>query len=131
MVASGAVLCDLRWRMEAVLSETHDVVAGLPPLQRRPLALALLLEDADRPAPDRRAIGVALLAALRALARERRVLVALDDVQWLDTSSAAALAFAVRRSTHATLSVLMTERTGTGTEQSVLRARARAGLAGA
>jgi DNA-binding CsgD family transcriptional regulator len=106
---SFAALADL-------LAEAHDVIARLPPVQRRPLAIALLLEDARGPAPDRRAIGVALLATLRTLARERPLLVAIDDIQWLDPASAAALAFALRRLTDAPLCVLMTERTGTGTD---------------
>ena len=106
---SFAALADL-------LAEAHDVIAGLPPVQRRPLAVALLLEDAGGPAPDRRAIAVALLATLRTLARERPLLVAIDDIHWLDPPSAAALAFALRRLTDVPLCVLMTERSGTGTE---------------
>ena len=43
------------------------------------------------------AVAVALLNALRALSDHDRLLVALDDVQWLDEASAAALAFAARR----------------------------------
>src|SRR5262249_30015825 len=39
----------------------------------------------------------ALLNALRGLAASRDVLVAVDDVQWLDAASAAALAYAARR----------------------------------
>jgi DNA-binding CsgD family transcriptional regulator len=106
---SFAALVDL-------LAETHDVIASLPPVQRRPLAIALLLEDARGPAPDRRAIAVALLATLRTLARERPLLVAIDDIQWLDPPSAAALAFALRRLTDVPFCVLMTQRTGTGTD---------------
>lgn len=109
-----------------LLSESHDVVSRLAPLQRRPLALALLLEDAHGPAPDRRAIARGLLAALRTLALERPVLVAIDDVQWLDTSSAAALAFAVRRLADASFSVLMTERTGTDSDAMLKRELERA-----
>ena len=41
--------------------------------------------------------SLALLSALRCLARDQRLLVAVDDVQWLDRSSQAALAYAARR----------------------------------
>jgi DNA-binding CsgD family transcriptional regulator len=42
-------------------------------------------------------IGLAFLSVLQLLAAKRRVLVAVDDVQWLDPPSAAALRFAARR----------------------------------
>jgi predicted ATPase len=63
----------------------------LPPPQRRALRIALLLEDAGEAEPDRCAIAVALLGALRRLAVRSPVLVAIDDVQWVDASSNAAL----------------------------------------
>src|ERR671935_3239645 len=50
---SFAALADL-------LVDAHEVIDQLPPVQRRPLAVALLLEEAGGPTPDRRAIGVAL-----------------------------------------------------------------------
>ena len=72
-------------------------LAELPDPQRRALALALVLEDAEGPPPDGRAVGVAALNALRALAAESALLVAVDDAQWLDSASAAALAYGARR----------------------------------
>src|SRR6266508_6057157 len=57
---SFAALADL-------LGDAHEVIEQLPAVQRRPLAVALLLEDTEGPTPDRRAIGVALLATLRTL----------------------------------------------------------------
>jgi DNA-binding CsgD family transcriptional regulator len=74
-----------------------EVERALPAPQRRALRVALLLEDANGPEPDRRAVAVALLGALRALATHSRLLVAVDDVQWLDPASAGALGFAARR----------------------------------
>jgi DNA-binding CsgD family transcriptional regulator len=75
----------------------EDVLAELPPPQRRALEAALLIDDADGTRADRRAVGAGLLSALRALAPQTRVLVAIDDSQWLDPSSASALQFALRR----------------------------------
>ncbi len=70
--------------------------AGLPVPQRKALDVALLRADAARP-PDRRLVGTALLSIVRALAADREVVLAVDDVHWLDPPSANALEFAFRR----------------------------------
>jgi DNA-binding CsgD family transcriptional regulator len=101
---SFAALADL-------LGDAHEVIKQLPPMQRRPLAVALLLEETDGPTPDRRAIGVALLTTLRTLAEERPLLLGIDDTQWIDPPTAAALAFALRRLADQPLYIVMTERT--------------------
>ena len=82
--------------LEAVPDAALD---ALPPPQARALRVALLREapTEDAPAPDPRAVAVALRNALLALAAERPVLVAVDDIQWLDSPSALALGFAIRR----------------------------------
>ena len=80
--------------LEGVLG---DVADELPEPQRRALEVALLLADAEGPSPEPQAIAFAFLSALRALARRRATLVAVDDVQWLDHSSAELLAYATRR----------------------------------
>ncbi|HEY3190209.1 MAG TPA: ATP-binding protein, partial [Solirubrobacteraceae bacterium] len=74
-----------------------DVAAGLPPPQRRALEVALLVDDSGGARADRRAVAAGLLSALRALASDAWLVVAIDDVQWLDPASAAALEFACRR----------------------------------
>src|SRR5919204_2093739 len=94
-----------------LLGDAHELIEQLPPVQRRPLAVALLLEEADGPTPDRRAIGVALLTTLRTLAEERPLLLGIDDIQWTDPPTAAALAFALRRLADQPLCVVMAERT--------------------
>jgi hypothetical protein len=73
-----------------------DVLPRLAPPRRRALDVALLVEDAHDPL-DPRALGVAVRSALELLAGDRPTLLAVDDVQWLDGSSADALAFALRR----------------------------------
>jgi len=90
-----------------VLEET---LAGLPPPQRRALAIALLLEDAEGIAPDDRAVAAAFLAALKTVAATGPVLVAVDDVQWLDTASMLTLEFALRRLEDEPVGVLGTVR---------------------
>ncbi len=74
-----------------------EVLPGLPRPQRRALEVALLLEDAGGVPPDQRAVAAAFLGAVRALAAERPVLIAVDDLQWLDRASVFVLAFAARR----------------------------------
>jgi DNA-binding CsgD family transcriptional regulator len=93
--------------------ELEEVLITLPPPQRRALEIALLLVDAPGAPPDRRTIGAAVLGLLRELARDRSVLVAVDDVQWLDPASAFALAFAVRRLRDEPVRLLFAARTDT------------------
>jgi DNA-binding CsgD family transcriptional regulator len=88
------------------------VIAELPGPQRKALEAALLLADAPLPAPDQRAVSLAALAALRALAEERPALLALDDLQWLDGPSARVMGFVVRRLRHERVGVLASIRLG-------------------
>jgi DNA-binding CsgD family transcriptional regulator len=90
----------------------EEALAGLPDAQKRALSRALVLGDDEGPPPDPHAVGIALLNGLRALAETRPVLLAIDDVQWLDPASAGALAFAVRRLRGERVGVLFARRTG-------------------
>jgi hypothetical protein len=69
----------------------------LPAPQARAIDAALLRDAAEGPPPDRRAISLAMLGVLRALASNGPVTVAVDDIQWLDAPSARVLSFAARR----------------------------------
>jgi predicted ATPase/DNA-binding CsgD family transcriptional regulator len=75
----------------------EEVAPVLAPLRRRALEVALLLAEPGEEPPDPRLIGLALLDVLRALADASPVVIALDDVQWLDASSAGVLQIALRR----------------------------------
>jgi DNA-binding CsgD family transcriptional regulator len=74
-----------------------DAAPSLAPLRRRALEVALLLAEPGAEAPNPRAIGLALLDVLRVVAERDPVLLALDDLHWLDASSANALQIALRR----------------------------------
>jgi DNA-binding CsgD family transcriptional regulator len=74
-----------------------DVLPALTAPRRRALEVALLLEDVVEGAVDPRALGMAVRSALQVLAQDKPLLVAIDDLQWFDDSSASALAFALRR----------------------------------
>ena len=69
-------------------------LGGLAPPRRRALEVALLRADPGEAPPDPRSVGLACVALLAA---HERLLIAIDDVQWLDAESAEVLAFAARR----------------------------------
>ena len=85
-------------------------LAELPAPQRHALEVALLLEPGGPRPPDHRAVGAGFLGAVRALACDGPLLVAIDDVQWLDPPSAAAVAFALRRLTDERVDFLLAQR---------------------
>jgi AAA ATPase domain len=74
-----------------------DILGELPGPQRRALEVALLRSDPAGQPPGPFAVAAGLLGVLRGLAAHAPLLVAIDDLQWLDPASAAALAFAMRR----------------------------------
>jgi DNA-binding CsgD family transcriptional regulator len=74
----------------------EELFAQLPEPQRVGLDAALLRAVSARP-PQRRVVGAGFLTLLRALAGESEVVCAIDDLQWLDASSAAVVEFALRR----------------------------------
>ena len=85
----------------------------LPAPQLEALEVALLRRAAhvDGTAPAN-AVAVGLLGALRAVSADDRLLVAIDDVQWLDPASATALAFAARRLEADRVAFLLARRPG-------------------
>jgi DNA-binding CsgD family transcriptional regulator len=74
-----------------------EELADLPAPQLRAVEVALLRAEPKGDPPPQAAISVGFLNAVRALAAQKPVLIAVDDVQWLDTASAEAVAFVVRR----------------------------------
>jgi hypothetical protein len=78
----------------------------LPRPQRAALDRALQRADADEPA-DRLAVSRAALGLLQGLARDRPLVVAVDDVQWLDPPTERVLTFALRRLTDVPVRVLV------------------------
>ena len=88
----------------------HPTAAALPRHQRRALDVALLRAEPDAAPLDQRTLGTAVRALLAGLSAERPVVVAIDDVQWLDAASATVIAFALRRLTAAPLAGLLARR---------------------
>jgi hypothetical protein len=73
-----------------------EVLPEPPPIQQRALEAALLLGESGLHADDR-AVAAAFLGALRLLAAAEPLCLAVDDVQWLDAASLAALRYALAR----------------------------------
>jgi DNA-binding CsgD family transcriptional regulator len=90
--------------------DAADALAELPGPQRRALEVALLLREPEDEQPAQRAVAVATLGVLAALSRERPLLVAIDDVQWLDPESENVLAFVARRLGHERIGVFVARR---------------------
>jgi DNA-binding CsgD family transcriptional regulator len=76
-------------------------------------ALAAVAGDAREPSPDRLIVFQAALALLGQAARCRPLLVVVDDLQWLDRSSATALGFVARRLAGLRVGFLAVSRPGT------------------
>ncbi len=76
------------------------VLGTVPGPQKRALEVALRRAEPDGGAPEPFAIAAAFLHVVRSLADEQPLLIAIDDVQWLDPSSAQVLLFAARRLAH-------------------------------
>ena len=87
---------------DAVLSE-------LPPIQRRALEAALLIGESETQV-DERAVAAAFLAALRLVAADGTLCLAVDDVQWLDDASLTAVRFALSRLDEEPIATLLTVR---------------------
>jgi predicted ATPase len=99
---SYAALADL---VGPAFDETR---AQLPDPQELALAATLLRVTSSEPA-DPRTVATAVVGVFTELVREQPVLVAIDDVQWVDLASRRALEFAVRR-LPAQLGLLVTRR---------------------
>ena len=111
-------------RARGVESEARIPFAGLsellrPALQcldRIPAHLAGALEGALALVPsraeDRFALGAATLSLLSVYAEDRFVLVLVDDIHWIDGSSADAMSFAFRRLVADPVAVVLAARAG-------------------
>jgi DNA-binding CsgD family transcriptional regulator len=98
-----------------LLGEAVDELGpALPEPQSRALDVALLRAEGSTRRADRHAVSLATLGALKALSSERPLVLAVDDLQWLDAASASALSFALRRLGDAPLGIVATLREAAG-----------------
>jgi DNA-binding CsgD family transcriptional regulator len=96
-----------------------NALVGLPGPQRRALDVALLRAEPDPEPPDQRAVAVALLGVIQALAETSPVVVGVDDLPWVDGASAAVLEYALRRLTTQRAGLLATIPQGAATPASL------------
>ena len=89
----------------------ESAFAVLPDPQLRALRSGVFRdESADAPV-DARSIATATLTIARELAKDRPLLLIVDDIQWLDAASQVALSFAIRRAGAASIGLLAAVRT--------------------
>jgi DNA-binding CsgD family transcriptional regulator len=91
----------------------EEALADLPAPQRAALEVALFLAEAEAP-PDPQAVTRAFLSSIRQLARDGPLVIAVDDVQWLDAGSREALKFGLRRLRDESVVVVLARRVGGG-----------------
>src|SRR6266545_4125956 len=101
---SFAALADL---LTDVLDEALPSLAGP---RRRALEVALLLEEPGPQPLDARAVALAFLDVIRAVATSGPLVIAIDDLQWLDASSGRVLQAALRRLRDEPVGLLATAR---------------------
>jgi DNA-binding CsgD family transcriptional regulator len=138
-LGKSALLARLRGELDGALvvaaagSEAESVLpfAGLDALLRPLLPLRRLLPDVQATAleaafslgPDAAAhayaVGAATLSLLAAGAEEQPVVCLVDDAQWLDPPSLAALAFAARRLHTEPVAMVFAARTGDGAQLAI------------
>jgi ATP/maltotriose-dependent transcriptional regulator MalT len=104
-----ASLADLLRGVEAA------VLDQLPEPQKVAVDLMLLRVSGDSAATDQRAVSAAFLSIVETLAEMSPILIAIDDLQWLDHSSRYVLTFAGRRLAGG-VGVLTTLRTSSGSD---------------
>ncbi len=102
----------------------EEVLPELPEPQQRALKVALLRQDPGSGRVDQRAVSAGTSAVLRSLTRRGPVVVAVDDLQWLDRPSARVLEFALRRLADVPLGVLASERVEHGVRPPLVLDRA-------
>jgi DNA-binding CsgD family transcriptional regulator len=105
---SYAALGDL---VELVLDES---LPTLPEPQREALEVALLRSPRTGGRADQRAVSLAVLGCIRAVASVAPVVMAIDDAQWMDLPSARVLQFVVRRLRDEPIGVLTAVRRSDG-----------------
>jgi DNA-binding CsgD family transcriptional regulator len=110
------------WEMELPYAGLHQLCAELlddreqlPAPQRDAVATAFGLSSGAR--PDRFMLGLAVLGLLSNAAEEQPLVCVVDDVQWLDRSSAQVLAFVARRLMAESVVLLFAERDPGGIDQ--------------
>jgi DNA-binding CsgD family transcriptional regulator len=97
-----------------VLAPVLDKLDAIPEPLARAVRVALLLEGPGDDPVEAGAVESGTLALLRVLAEEQPLVLAIDDVQWLDAGSHGTLAYVLRRLRGERIGLLATERVEPG-----------------
>jgi tetratricopeptide (TPR) repeat protein len=99
----------------ALLDPVADtVLPSLSEPQSSALAVAMRRAAPSHVEPDPLSVSLATMAAVRMLAQDRGLVLAIDDLQWIDASSRRVLEFVMRRLTSERIGGLITLRTDSG-----------------
>jgi AAA ATPase-like protein len=100
-----------------LLGDVPDTqLSGMPTPLRRALDAALLRAEVPDGSLDQRAVALAAAYALRGLAADAPLMIAIDDLQWLDRPSIRVLSFALRRLSDERVGVFVSVRQGPGSK---------------
>ncbi len=100
-----------------LLGDVPDTqLSGMPMPLRRALDAALLRAEVPGGSLDQRAVALAVAHALRHLAAGAPVVIAIDDIQWLDGPSTRVLSFALRRLSDERIGAFVSVRQGSGSK---------------
>jgi len=105
-----------------LVGDRADLLAGLPKPQRRALEIALVRAEPDpTETVPALATSAAFLSILTLLAAESPVVVAIDDLQWLDPATLRVVGFAARRLGSLRVGLLAAVRVASALDPSVPR----------
>jgi DNA-binding CsgD family transcriptional regulator len=102
-----------------LLDGVVDSLDCLPAPQRRAVDVALLRAEPNASPPGQQAVGVAVLTLVRRLAAARPTIIAVDDTQWLDPATAGVLTYLVRRLSDEPVGLLVTVRSRDASDEPV------------
>lgn len=105
--------------LDLLAAHADDVLPDLPGPQRLALEVALLRRDPEADQVSPVATSAAFLSVLASLTEAAPVVVAVDDLQWLDTATARVLGFAARRLGSLPVGILATVRIPTPLDPTV------------
>ena len=113
VLSTRATPAEARWSFSGLADLIRDPAQAwlpeLPPVQRRALEGALLLDESGTEVHER-AVAAAVVNLLRMHSRVAPALVAVDDLQWLDAASLAVLRYALPRLLSEPVAVLIAVR---------------------
>lgn len=87
-------------------TDIDEVIDGLPPAQRTAMEIALQRAPVGEVPPSPLAVSIGTTTTLRLLSARSPLVIAVDDLPWLDAESARVLAYAVRRASSMRLALL-------------------------